>query len=385
MPRHHAQNSHSSHMKNNAAGNRPATSDFSRAQATERYSGARRKRGRRRGLKVFLITIVVIAALGCTAAFAFMARFSGSFGMSGDSALHGTLTEATSGDPFYMVLIGVDKDEARAEGSEYGSADSAYRTDTILLARVDPTEKQVTLVSIHRDTLIDFGSYGKQKINSAYSIGSERKEAGEEGVSGASYTVETISKFAGVPIAHYAEIDLDQFISVVDTIGGVEVNVPVDVYDPEYTGADIKAGVQTLDGDQALKLCRARHAYDKYGAGDYYRTANQRMVLGAILKKALSGNPFTLLATLNTASNSVSTDITGIELMLLGARFVGFDMSTNLYSALEPTTSSYEGGIWYERVDEAKWQTMMSRVGQGLPPYEDSSEDPTAGVAGLTN
>ena len=385
MPRHHAQNSHSSHMKNNAAGNRPATSDFSRAQATERYSGARRKRGRRRGLKVFLITIVVIAALGCTAAFAFMARFSGSFGMSGDSALHGTLTEATSGDPFYMVLIGVDKDEARAEGNEYGSADSAYRTDTILLARVDPTEKQVTLVSIHRDTLIDFGSYGKQKINSAYSIGSERKEAGEEGVSGASYTVETISKFAGVPIAHYAEIDLDQFISVVDTIGGVEVNVPVDVYDPEYTGADIKAGVQTLNGDQALKLCRARHAYDKYGAGDYYRTANQRMVLGAILKKALSGNPFTLLATLNTASNSVSTDITGIELMLLGARFVGFDMSTNLYSALEPTTSSYEGGIWYERVDEAKWQTMMSRVGQGLPPYEDSSEDPTAGVAANAN
>ena len=385
MPRHHAQNSHSSHMKNNAAGNRPATSDFSRAQATERYSGARRKRGRRRGLKVFLITIVVIAALGCTAAFAFMARFSGSFGMSGDSALHGTLTEATSGDPFYMVLIGVDKDEARAEGNEYGSADSAYRTDTILLARVDPTEKQVTLVSIHRDTLIDFGSYGKQKINSAYSIGSERKEAGEEGVSGASYTVETISKFAGVPIAHYAEIDLDQFISVVDTIGGVEVNVPVDVYDPEYTGADIKAGVQTLNGDQALKLCRARHAYDKYGAGDYYRTANQRMVLGAILKKALSGNPFTLLATLNTASNSVSTDITGIELMLLSARFVGFDMSTNLYSALEPTTSSYEGGIWYERVDEAKWQTMMSRVGQGLPPYEDSSEDPTAGVAANAN
>ena len=385
MPRHHAQNSHSSHMKNNAAGNRPATSNFSRAQATERYSGARRKRGRRRGLKVFLITIVVIAALGCTAAFAFMARFSGSFGMSGDSALHGTLTEATSGDPFYMVLIGVDKDEARAEGNEYGSADSAYRTDTILLARVDPTEKQVTLVSIHRDTLIDFGSYGKQKINSAYSIGSERKEAGEEGVSGASYTVETISKFAGVPIAHYAEIDLDQFISVVDTIGGVEVNVPVDVYDPEYTGADIKAGVQTLDGDQALKLCRARHAYDKYGAGDYYRTANQRMVLGAILKKALSGNPFTLLATLNTASNSVSTDITGIELMLLGARFVVFNMSTNLYSALEPTTSSYEGGIWYERVDETKWQTMMSRVGQGLPPYEDSSEDPTAGVAANAN
>ena len=81
-----------------------------------------------------------------------------------------------------MVLIGVDKDQARVEGSEYGASESAYRTDTILLARVDPTEKQVTLVSIHRDTLIDFGSYGKQKINAAYSIGAERQEAGEQGV-----------------------------------------------------------------------------------------------------------------------------------------------------------------------------------------------------------
>ena len=174
-----------------------------------------------------------------------MMRFSNSFGMAADSALHGTLTEAASGDPFYMVLIGVDKDQARVEGSEYGASESAYRTDTILLARVDPTEKQVTLVSIHRDTLIDFGSYGKQKINAAYSIGAERQEAGEQGVSGASYTVETISKFAGVPIAHYAEIDFDQFISVVDAIGGIEVNVPVDVYDPEYTGADIKAARAT--------------------------------------------------------------------------------------------------------------------------------------------
>ena len=170
---------------------------------------------------------------------------------------------------------------------------------------------------------------------------------------------------------------------MVDAIGGITVNVPVDVYDPDYTGADIKAGIQELNGDDALKLCRARHAYDQYGAGDYYRTANQRMVLGAILKKALSGNPFLLLATLNAASASVSTDITGIELMLLGARFVGFDMSKNLYSGLEPTKSEYVNGTWYEKVNESAWQTMMSRVGQGLPPYEDSSQDPTAGLAGV--
>ena len=375
MPRRH------SHMKDTNE-SRPATSDFSRSQATERYSGARRKRGRRRGLKVFVITLAVIAALGCTAAFAVMTRFSSSFGMSGDSALHGTLTEPTSGDPFYMVLIGIDKDEARTESSEYGSADSAYRTDTILLARVDPTEKQVTLVSIHRDTLIDFGSYGKQKINSAYSIGAERHEAGEEDVSGASYTVETISKFAGVPIAHYAEIDLDQFISVVDTIGGIEVNVPVDVYDPDYTGADIKAGEQTLDGDDALKLCRARHAYDKYGDGDVYRAANQRMVIGAILKKVLASDPVTIANTVTTLADAVQTDLSITDIVSLATQFQGFDMSTDMFSGMEPTNSKYVNDTWYEICDTAGWKKMMTRVNQGLSPYESEDEDITLGVAG---
>ena len=281
------------------------------------------------------------------------------------------LTPSLPGTPFYMLLVGTDKSEDRIEDN---STDGTYRTDSIILARVDPIAAKLTLVSIQRDTAVDLGGdYGTQKINAAYTFG------------GAPLLIKTVSQLAGVPIAHYAEIDFDQFISVVDAIGGIEVNVPMDVYDPEYTGADIKAGVQTLNGDDALKLCRARHAYDQYGAGDYYRAANQRMVLGAILKKALSGNPITLLMTLNAASNAVSTDITGLELMLLGARFVGFDTSKNLYSGLEPTGGSYENDVWYERVDEDAWKTMMDRVDQGLSPYASEDEDPTAGVAGLTN
>ncbi len=347
---------------------RKAAQDRERAQAYSEDSPERRHGlDGHRALKYAKRTLIgVLVAL-----LAFSVLITVRLGSGISLETRGALTPALPGTPFYMLLVGTDKSADRVENN---STDGVYRTDSIILARVDPIAAKLTLVSIQRDTAVDLGGdYGTQKINAAYTYG------------GAPLLIKTVSQLAGVPIAHYAEIDLDQFISVVDTIGGVEVNVPVDVYDPEYTGADIKAGVQTLNGDQALKLCRARHAYDKYGAGDYYRTANQRMVLGAILKKALSGNPFTLLATLNTASNSVSTDITGIELMLLGARFVGFNMSTNLYSALEPTTSSYEDGIWYERVDEAKWQTMMSRVGQGLPPYEDSSEDPTAGVAANAN
>ncbi len=277
------------------------------------------------------------------------------------------LSAALPGQPFYMLLVGTDKDEYREENN---STDGIYRTDSIILARVDPIAAKLTLVSIQRDTLVDLGGdYGEQKINAAYAIG------------GAPMLIKAVSNLAGVSIAHYAEIDLDQFISVVDAIGGITVNVPVDCYDPDYTGADIKAGVQTLDGDNALKLCRARHAYDQYGAGDYYRTANQRMVLGAILKKSLSGNPLMLFACMNTGSASVTTDLTGFDLMFLGLRFIGFNMSEDLYSALEPTVSSYENSTWYERVNEEAWSKMMGRVDQGLPPYESEAEDPTAGIA----
>ena len=190
-----------------------------------------------------------------------------------------------------------------------------------------------------------------------------------------------MSDLAGVKISHYAEIDFDSFTSVVDDLGGVDVNVPIDI-DDDLADVHLQAGPQTINGAQALGLCRARHAYDKYGAGDYYRTANQRMVLGAILKKTLSGNPIMLATGLNAAAGSVSCDITGLELMLLGVRFAGFDMSRDLASGLEPTEGVYEGGVWYEKVKQDAWKKMMGRVDAGLSPYENESENPTAGLAG---
>ena len=235
---------------------------------------------------------------------------------------------------------------------------------------MDPIAAKLTLVSIQRDTLVDLGgSYGKQKINAAYTLG------------GAPLLIHAVSDLAEVKISHYAEIDFDSFTSVVDDLGGVDVNVPIDI-DDDLADVHLQAGPQTINGAQALGLCRARHAYDKYGAGDYYRAANQRMVLGAILKKTLSGNPIMLATGLNAAAGSVSCDITGLELMLLGVRFAGFDMSRDLTSGLEPTEGVYEGGVWYEKVKQDAWKKMMGRVDAGLSPYENESENPTAGLAG---
>ena len=367
--------------KNQDRGAQGAPQPYSRT-SLDHYASARTKRKAKGAVRAVVITIIAVLALGCTVAFAYFSNISSKLNEGIDSALRGQLTETASGDPFYMLLIGIDKSWDRAESAEYGADDAAYRTDSILLARVDPSNKQVTLVSIHRDTLVDFGSDGgKQKINAAYSIGAAKKDKGED-TSGAAYTVETISKFAGVPITHYAEIDFDQFVSVVDTIGGIDVNVPVDVIDPKFTGANIKAGQQTINGEQALQLCRARHAYDKYGDGDVYRAANQRMVIGAILKKILASDPATITNTVNTLAGSVSTDLSVQDILSLATTFRGFDMNTNMYSGMEPTNSKIINGTWYEICDTKAWQKMMTRVNQGLSPYESESEDSALGVAG---
>ena len=346
--------------------------EYSRSSSVDRYSSARKKRGRRGGLKIFLAVLVAAFVATGGVALAYFSNINSNLTKGIDSALRGTLKETQAGDPFYMLLLGIDKNHDRVESSEYGANDSAYRTDTIILARIDPLGAKLTLVSIQRDTLVDLGDdYGRQKINASYTFG------------GAPLLIKTVSELAGVPISHYAEIDFDSFTSVVDAIGGITVNVPIDL-DDDLAGLHISAGEQTIDGATALALCRARHAYDAYGAGDYYRTANQRMVLGAILKKALSGNPASLLATINAAGDSVSTTLSGFDILLLGIRFLGFDMSKDLMSGLEPTTSSYINGTWYELLDTTSWQAMMSRVDRGLSPYANASDDPTAKLAGNT-
>ena len=79
------------------------------------------------------------------------------------------------------------------------------------------------MVSIYRDTMVELPGYGKQKINAAYAFG------------GPSLAVKTVSKLAGVPIHHYAEIDFNGFEDVVNALGGVEVDVPMAIDDPRVT------------------------------------------------------------------------------------------------------------------------------------------------------
>lgn len=320
-----------------------------------------RSQKRRRNLFISLAVVGVLVLGGAGAAFAYYNVLSGNLHAGIDGALRSALVKTDlANEPFYILLMGTDGSNDRESSQEF--AGDQFRSDSIMLARIDPVDKKVALVSIHRDTLVDMGEYGQNKLNAAHAIG------------GPALSVETVSKLAGVPISHYAEINFDGFKDIVDALGGVEVDVPMEI-DDEDAGGHLDAGLQTLSGDQALILCRSRHAYDEFGDGDSYRAANQRLVLSAIAKKILAADVGTMASTVQALSQFVTTDLEITDIIGIAQTMQGLDPATDIYSAMEPTTSEYINNIWYEINNVEEWKKMMSRVDQGLPPTDEDIVD----------
>ena len=344
--------------------------ELSRSNSVDRYVSKRKNNTRRNILAGVLVALFVFLVVGAVSAWAYINNLNSKLNSKVDDDLRAVLAERQEPmDPFYMLLLGVDKDTERMEtdGEEFFN----FRADTIILARIDPKDVKVTLVSIPRDTYVDMHENGEGKINGAYSIG------------GASYMTEVVQEFAGVPISHYAEVDFDAFIAIVDKVGGIDVELPVAISDPEYTGIELDAGMHHLDGWDALMLARSRHAYDDYGGGDFYRAANQRMVISAVARKVLASDFITMSDTISTLADYVTTDMSATDIISLAFQMKDLDIDNNFYSGQEPTISTYYDDLWYEICDTEAWQSMMQRVDQGLPPYSSEEDDFTAGIAGV--
>ncbi len=343
------------------------TNPYSRIAAGSDYAQDRRRKKRKRVVLAVLI-VILVAALGTAgAAWAYISKIEGHLNEDITPEIVEALEQPVDydGGTFYMLLMGTDGSAERSASEQY--AGDNFRSDSMILTRVDPQNKKITMVSLHRDTEVEIEGYGMQKLNASYAI---------NGPAGA---IKTVSQMAGVPISHYAEINFDGFKEAVDALGGVEVDVPMEIND-EQAGGHVDAGLQTLNGDQALILCRARHAYDEYGDGDRYRAANQRLVLAAVAKKVLSSDVATMTSTIEALSKYVTTDFKVADILALANSLQGLDPDKDIYSAMEPTVSEYRNDTWYEKLDVEAWNTMMDRVKQGLPPTEKDEVDELNGT-----
>jgi polyisoprenyl-teichoic acid--peptidoglycan teichoic acid transferase len=183
--------------------------------------------------------------------------------------------------PFNILLLGVDK---RLEATE------GVRSDTLIVVRVNPQERWASMLSIPRDTVVNVPNLGWSKINGAYSFGYNNAEtiygAGtQQDAGGGALAAETVEQFLGIGIDYTAQIDFQGFEQVVDTLGGIVVDVQKPLLDGEYPTENygyqriyIPAGLQNLDGRTALIYARTRHA-----SSDFERSRRQQQVLRALL------------------------------------------------------------------------------------------------------
>lgn len=237
----------------------------------------------------------------------------------------------------------------RCSWAPTGAATRRARSDSIMLVRVDPKRAQADIISIPRDMMVNI-SGGVSKINAAYSY---------DGAAGA---IRAVSKFAGVPITHYMEVDFSQMVALVDELGVITVNVP-ESFSGGNGGGSLKAGTQTLNGEQTLVFTRERY---KVQGGDFSRAQAQRIVLTAIINKILD-QPVTKWPDLvRQFSKGLSTDMSVTDFLSIGQKFYG--KSVTLNTAGCPSYAFEQDGVSYVGVEYEEWQDMMRRTDAGLGP-----------------
>lgn len=210
------------------------------------------------------------------------------------------LPDWTGRDRINVLLLGIDhRDDEPLEGS---------RSDVMMLVSVDPVSKSVVMVSIPRDLWVAIPGYGEQRINVAHALG------------GPELAMKTVSANLGIKIDHYARIDFHGFEQIVDTLGGVLVDVERPIKDDEYPTDDyglmriyIPPGPQWMNGKTALQYARSRHSEDDFG-----RARRQQRVLVAMRDRALQANMiFKAPELVPLAQKTVATDFNPLDLVKL--------------------------------------------------------------------
>lgn len=307
----------------------------------------RKKHGKAKKVLLIVLAVIVVlcVAVGAAAAL-YMNSISDSMKMDSQqqSELDTVLSESTAQEPYYVLLLGSDAREN----------DTASRSDTIILVRIDANVGKATLVSTPRDTKVEIEGHGTQKINAAYAFG---------GPAGA---VEAVEKMSGVEISHYAEIHFDELEKAVDQLGGIWVDIPEsnDQTGASNTGVELNAGMQRLNGEQALAFARERYGYNE---GDFQRAENQRIIVQAIADTVLSLPPTELPGAVQSLANCISTDYSLDELVNLAQTFQQAE-HYYFYSAMVPSTTKTIDGVSYTITLEDEWADMMQMVDTGQDP-----------------
>jgi LCP family protein required for cell wall assembly len=273
--------------------------------------------------------------------------------------------------PLNFLLVGTDsRADAPTTGTDapVGVDAGSQRSDVLMLMQLAPDGDSASVVSIPRDSWVDIPGHGRNKVNAAYAFG------------GASLLTQTVEQLTGVRVDHFAVIDFAGFEAMVDAVGGIDVQVAEAT---SNIGVEFRAGLNHLDGAQALAYVRQR--YDLPG-GDLDRARRQQNALRALLSQAASSgslsDPIGLVRLVDATSRSVSVDDTlsngGLRDIAFGAAGLRRSGVTFLSAPVAGLGREGEQSVVY--LDDARAGELWTALQSGdTTAYADAHPDDLLG------
>ena len=344
-----------------------ASSGGRRQQPQPRRAAPKKRKRRSIGWTLYGILVVISAIIvGVYAAGHFFIKAPPIEGTEGDISTAPVVDDGSQEpeDPnalirkegvYNFLLLGKDVDSSN--------------TDTLIVVSYDTVNQKIGMVSIPRDTAVAREWSSMPKINAAF----HNSKAGPEVLK------EEIKNTFGIPIDYYVHVDLKGFVALVDELGGVDIEVPLDMnYDDPYQDLHIhlNAGMQHLNGQQTMQAVRYRHDNEdspNYKANQWYsdvqRGEFQRQVLVELAKKVISWNSIPKVTSFLELFNTyVKTDLSMQDMLYFATKAMEVDVSTaitqgNLEGRGEGVVNGYKYCFVYEAED------ILPTINSLINPY----------------
>ncbi|MDV2582151.1 LCP family protein [Alkalibacillus haloalkaliphilus] len=264
-----------------------------------------------------------------------------------------------SDEPFSVLIMGVE---------DYETEGASGRTDTLMLVTFDPDDQSAKMLSIPRDTRVDFaGMERTDKINHAYAFG------------GKEMAIDTVEKFLEIPVDYYVSVDFDAFIRIVDVLDGVTVNVPFDFEQktmaPDSYYVQFYEGEQHVNGEEALAFVRMRKEDPR---GDLGRVERQQEFLNALADEAMSLQSLTRVDRIaEVVGEEITTNVRIRDGFGMLMNLNNFDRD-NLESVDFDTYHQMIGGVSYQTPDQnslAEARMKLKKHLQLVEPTPEEDED----------
>ncbi|MBS4195643.1 polyisoprenyl-teichoic acid--peptidoglycan teichoic acid transferase TagU [Lederbergia citri] len=305
--------------------------------------GRHKPKKKRKGLKIFLIVLLVLVAGIVAYGYSIYHNLS-----KAANAVHSPIDrtpevnrpsdlELSKKEPFSVLMLGVDEREG-----------DKGRSDTMIVITVNPKSQSMEMLSIPRDTRVEIVGNGTvEKINHAYARG------------GVEMSMNTVEKFLDIPIDYYVKMNMEGFQEIVDAVGGVTVKNDLDF---TQDGHHFAVGELNLDGKEALSYSRMRK---NDARGDFGRQMRQRQVIQGVINKGANISALWKYDdVLKALSKNVETNISFDEMKSIQKNYA--DARHNLEQIQIEGSGATIDGLWYYVVPDEERVKVQNKLKEHL-------------------